>query len=178
MWLHQVHGNNIIRLDSRSNSEVAINTADGSYSTEANKVCVVMTADCLPLLLCDDEGRQIAAVHVGWRGFSKNIITDVLDKFICANEKIIAWLGPCICAEHYEINATIYNATRKIFAGAEECFIETRVGHWLMDLKQLVVKQLPTLGVLHTYTSPDCTYSDQTRFFSIVGMELPDAWQA
>ena len=96
----------------------------------------------------------------------KNIITDVLDKFICANEKIIAWLGPCICAEHYEINATIYNATRKIFAGAEECFIETRVGHWLMDLKQLVVKQLLTLGVLHTYTSPDCTYSDQTRFFS------------
>ena len=71
MWLHQVHGNNIIRLGSRSNSEVAINTADGSYSTEANKVCVVMTADCLPLLLCDDEGRQIAAVHVGWRGFSK-----------------------------------------------------------------------------------------------------------
>ena len=64
VWLNQVHGNNIIRLGSTNNSEITINTADGSYSTEANKICVVMTADCLPLLLCDDEGRQVAAVHV------------------------------------------------------------------------------------------------------------------
>ena len=93
VWLNQEHGNNIIRLDSQEDSETTTNTADGSYATETNQVCVVMTADCLPLLLCDDEGTQVAAVHVGWRGLSKNIISVALEKFTCPNEKILAWLS-------------------------------------------------------------------------------------
>ena len=166
VWLNQVHGNNIIQIDSQVDLEITDKTADGSYSREANKVCVVTTADCLPLLLCDDEGAQIAAIHIGWRGFSKNIISVALEKFTCSHDKLMAWLGPCISVDHYEIDATVYNATKKIFAGAKECFIETCMGHWLMDLKQLVGKQLITLEVGHIYTSPSCTYSDQTRFFS------------
>jgi YfiH family protein len=166
VWLKQTHGNNIIQIDSQTDYEHTAKIADGSYSTAANKVCVVMTADCLPLLLCDTDGRQIAAIHIGWRGFSKNIISVALEKFTCPHDKIIAWLGPCISADHYEIDATIYNATRKIFADAEKCFMETYEGHWLMDLKQLVYKQLITLEVRHIYTSPYCTYSDQIRFFS------------
>jgi len=166
VWLNQVHGNNIIQIDSQVDIEPTIKTADASYSSKANCVCVVMTADCLPLLLCDDEGTQIAAVHIGWQGFSKDIITTALDKFTCPHDKLIAWLGPCISADHYEINASVYNAVRKIFAGAEECFVETREEHWLMNLKQLVYKQLITLKVEHIYTSSYCTYSDQTYFFS------------
>lgn len=166
VWLNQVHGNNIIQLDSQVDLELTNKTADGSYSTKANKVCVVMTADCLPLLLCDDKGTQIAAIHIGWRGFSNNIITAALDKFTCPHDRLIAWLGPCISADHYEIDAPVYNTTRKIFAGSEECFVETRMEHWLMDLKQLVSKQLTTLEVEQIYTSPYCTYSDQTYFFS------------
>ncbi|TDJ20644.1 MAG: peptidoglycan editing factor PgeF [Gammaproteobacteria bacterium] len=166
VWLNQVHGNSIIQIDSQVDLEITDKTADGSYSREANKVCVVTTADCLPLLLCDDEGAQIAAIHIGWRGFSKNIISVALEKFACAHDKLMAWLGPCISADHYEIDATVFNASKKIFAGAEECFIETCMGHWLMDLKLLVSKQLITLEVGHIYTSPYCTYSDQTRFFS------------
>lgn len=166
VWLNQVHGNSIIQIDSQVDLEITDKTADGSYSREANKVCVVTTADCLPLLLCDDEGAQIAAIHIGWRGFSKNIISVALEKFACAHHKLMAWLGPCISAGHYEIDATVFNASKKIFAGAEECFIETCMGHWLMDLKLLVSKQLITLEVGHIYTSPYCTYSDQTRFFS------------
>ena len=104
--------------------------------------------------------------HVGWRGFSEDIITIALEKFTCPQGKIIAWLGPCISADHYEIDATVYHAARKVFAGAEDCFIETCTGHWLMDLKQLVNMQLISLGIEHVYTSPYCTYSEQTRFFS------------
>jgi YfiH family protein len=166
VWLNQVHGKNVIQIDSQMDLELTDKTADGSYSTKANNICVVMTADCLPILLCNDEGTQIAAIHIGWRGFSKNLITAALDKFTCSHDKIIAWLGPCISAVHYEIDETVYNASRKIFAGAEECFIETQMGHWLMDLKQLVSNQLTNLEVKHVYTSPYCTYSDQTRFFS------------
>ena len=166
VWLNQVHGKNVIQIGSQVGLELTDKTADGCYSTEANIVCVVMTADCLPLLLCNDEGTHVSAVHIGWRGFSQNIITAALDKFTCPHDNIIAWLGPCISADHYEIDATIYNATRKIFAGAEECFIGTRMGHWLMDLKQLVRMQLLTLGVKNTHTSPYCTYTDKTQFFS------------
>lgn len=165
-WLNQVHGNCIIQLNSQLDSESTNKIADGSYTTKVNKVCVVMTADCLPVLLCDDKGTQIAAVHIGWRGFSKNIISVALEKFTCPHDKVIAWLGPCISADRYEIDATVYNATSRIFAGAEECFIETRMGHWLMDLKHLVSKQLLALKVKQTYTSPYCTYSEQTQFFS------------
>ena len=166
VWLNQVHRNNIIQIDSQMDSELTDKVADGSYSKEANKVCVVMTADCLPLLLCDDEGTQVAAIHIGWQSFSKDIITAAIEKFTCPNEKILAWLGPCISADYYEIDAPVYNAARKVFAGAEGCFTETSVGHWLMDLKQLVSKQLTTLQVGHILTSPYCTYSEQTRFFS------------
>lgn len=166
VWLNQVHGTSVIQIDSKVDLELTDKTADGSYTTKANNICVVMTADCLPVLLCDDEGTQIAAIHIGWRGFSKNLITAALDKFTCSHDKIFAWLGPCISADHYEIDATVYNASRKMFASAEECFIETRAGHWLMDLKQLVSNQLTNLEVEHVYTSPYCTYSDQIRFFS------------
>lgn len=166
VWLNQVHGNNIIQIDSQVDSELTTKAADGSYSTKSNKVCVVMTADCLPLLLCDDIGTQIAAIHIGWQGFSNNIINAALDKFTCPHEKILAWLGPCISADYYEIDANVYNAARKIFVGAEESFVETRMGHWSMDLKQLVSKQLTNLQVRHISTSPYCTYSEQSHFFS------------
>ncbi len=161
-WLKQIHANRIINAQ----RNVSVEIADGSYTDKTNTICVVLTADCLPLFLSDKRGTAIAAIHIGWRSFSKNIIENALDKFSVARHQLIAWLGPCISADHYEIDATVYNATKNIFTGAEECFIETRMGHWLMDLKKLVSKQLITLEVGHIYTSPYCTYSDQTRFFS------------
>jgi YfiH family protein len=116
--------------------------------------------------LCNDEGTQIAAIHIGWQGFSKDVITTAIEKFTCPHEKIMAWLGPCISADHYEIDTTVYDAARKVFAGAEECFNETCTEHWLMDLKQLVSRQLTALQIGHISTNPCCTYSEQTRFFS------------
>ena len=165
-WLNQGHGNNIIRLGSTNNSEVTISTADGSYSTETDKVCVVMTADCLPLLLCDGEGQQIAAVHVGWRGFSKNIITAVLDQFICPNEKILAWLGPCICARHYETGAEVYDACLSIFNEAKQAFSPTRPQHWQTDLHKLVSLYLQEQGLNKIHGEPRCTYHESESFFS------------
>jgi len=166
VWLNQVHGNNIIRLGSTNNSEITINTADGSYSTEANKVCVVMTADCLPLLLCDDGGQQVAAIHVGWRGFSKNIITTALEKFICPNEKILAWLGPCICARHYETGVEVHDACLSIFSAAKEAFSPGRPLHWQTDLHKLVSLYLQEQGLNKIYGEQRCTYHENESFFS------------
>lgn len=166
VWLNQAHGNKIIQIDSKTDPKPINKTADGSYTTKPDKICVVMTADCLPLLLCDDEGTQVAAIHIGWRGFSRNIITNALEKFTCPQNRLIAWLGPCISAEHYEVDAPVYNAVKEVFTGAEECFVKTRREHWLMDLKQLVSKYLVILEVEHIYSSPYCTYSDHRCFFS------------
>lgn len=90
--LNQVHENNIIQIDSQEDFELTDKTADGCYSTKTDNVCVVMSADCLPLLLCDNEGTQIAAVHIGWRGFSKDIIAKALEKFTCHDKNILAWI--------------------------------------------------------------------------------------
>jgi len=166
VWLNQGHGNNIIHLDSTNNSETTVNNVDGSYSTEADKVCVVMTADCLPLLMCDAKGQQVAAVHVGWRGFSKNIITVALEKFTCPNEEILAWLGPCICAKHYETGMEVHDACLSIFSKAKQAFSPTRPQHWQTDLHKLVSLYLQEQGLNKIYGEQRCTYHENGSFFS------------
>jgi purine-nucleoside/S-methyl-5'-thioadenosine phosphorylase / adenosine deaminase len=166
VWLNQVHGNNIIQIDSPVTSENTDIIADGSYSTEAKKVCVVMTADCLPLLLCDDEGTQIAAVHIGWRGFTQNIVTAAVDKFTCPPDKLIAWLGPCVCDKHYETGAEVRNACLSVFGEAEEAFTSTRPGYWQTDLHKLVTLYLNKQGVKKIYVEQRCTYHESESFFS------------
>lgn len=161
-WIKQVHASNIIN----AKSDGTVQTADGSITDSTNTICIVLTADCLPLLLCNKAGTVVAAVHIGWRGFSKNIIARVLDKLSTANKQLMAWLGPCISAKYYEIDTVVYDATRVIFPGAEKCFTATRQGHWLMDLKQLVKMQLNNLNIDQVYISPYCTYSDTANFFS------------
>ena len=161
-WIKQVHENNVIRAQ----KDILGPTADGEFTNKTDTICVVLTADCLPLLLCDKAGTTVAAVHVGWRGFSKNIIFHALNKFATTGDKLIAWLGPCISAEHYEIDNVVYDATRNIFPEANRCFSETRQGHWLLDLKLLVKMYLNSLAIEQVYSSPGCTYSDSTHFFS------------
>ncbi|NIQ12948.1 MAG: peptidoglycan editing factor PgeF [Candidatus Dadabacteria bacterium] len=161
-WLKQVHENRIIN----ANKNKLIETADGSFTSESNTICVVLTADCLPLLLYDADGQSVAAIHIGWRGLSQNIIANALVNLSTERKNIIAWIGPCISADHYEIDKTVFNAINTLFTGAEEYFTETRKGHWMMDLKQLVRKQLLTLGINHIYVSPYCTFSDKIHFYS------------
>lgn len=161
-WIKQVHASNIIKA--QKNRPVL--TADGSITDSTGTICVVLTADCLPLLLCNKAGTVVAAVHIGWRSFSKNIIVNVLDEFRTARNQIFAWVGPCISAEHYEIDTVVYEATKNIFPGADRCYTETRQNHWLLDLKQLVKMYLNSLDIEHVFISPDCTYSDPTHFFS------------
>ena len=161
-WLKQEHSNNVITVQ----KDVSEPVADGAFTSAAEITCAVLTADCLPVLLCDRTGTTVAAVHVGWRGFSKNIIVHALDKFKKTGNEPIAWLGPCISAEHYEIDTVVYHAASTVFPGAEKCFTGTRQGHWLMDLKQLAKLQLNYLNVEHVYISPYCTYTDSAYFYS------------
>ncbi len=164
IWLKQVHGN-VVAVANAGLKQIET-SADACYSTQTNTVCAVMTADCLPLLLCDDQGAQIAAVHIGWRGFCKNIISVALEQFTCPNNQIMAWLGPCICAKHYETGTEVRDACLAVCEGATDVFTTAKDGHVQTDLHRLVSVALNQQGVQHIYGEQRCTYEEDDDFYS------------
>ncbi|MBI4006186.1 MAG: peptidoglycan editing factor PgeF [Gammaproteobacteria bacterium] len=161
-WLKQIHGNRVITAQ----TENLTVPADGIITDQANTVCVVLTADCLPLLLCDAQGTKVAAVHVGWRGFSKNIIANTIEMFSAKRKHIMAWMGPCISTSHYEVGAEVRDACLNVCAIAGQAFTPGRDDYWYADLHELVRCQLEYLGIENIYGGDYCTYSDSKLFFS------------
>lgn len=159
-WLQQVHGTHLVQA-SRQTCE-----ADASTTVQSGIVCAVMTADCLPLLLCDRQGRQVAAVHAGWRGLAAGVIEKTLDGFDCQPRDILAWMGPAIGPAAFEVGSEV----RQAFVGqnphAVQAFKENRANHWLADIYQLARLRLFSKGVQQVFGGDYCTYSDAQRFFS------------
>ncbi len=162
LWLQQIHSNRIIQ-NGKSADDLQ---ADGAYANKTGRVCVVMTADCLPILLCNERGTEIAAIHVGWRGFSRNIIKNAISSFTSAPENLMAWMGPCICPVHYEIDVNVHDACLQILPGSVDAFTSSRPGHWYADLKKLARQQLTNMGIYQISESSFCTFADDSLFYS------------
>jgi polyphenol oxidase len=160
IWLEQIHGNRVIAAHDHDS-----NTADAAWTDQPGIVCAILTADCLPLLLCDRHGTRVAAVHVGWRGLAAGIIDQTVTALAPAGE-LLAWMGPCIGPDAYEVGDDVYQACRSLAAQARAAFTPTRPGHWLADLPQLVRLILADKGVAGCYGGDCCTYSDANRFYS------------
>jgi len=160
-WLNQVHGADMVRIRADSPSDQV--TADGAYTDEAGKVLVIMVADCLPILLASADGREIAAVHAGWKGLAAGVIKAALACF-SGMSPVSAWLGPCISARHYEVGEDV----RGCFTGREGgCFQPGRSqSRWWLDMPALASIQLTGAGVREIAVSGLCTYADSTRFYS------------
>ena len=103
VWLEQVHGTDVIYAPNAKDMP----QADGSYSDKAGVICAVMTADCLPLLLCNKQGTQVAAVHAGWRGLAFGVIRKAMTQFSPNDEPILAFLGPAIGPEAFEVGPEV-----------------------------------------------------------------------
>jgi YfiH family protein len=161
-WLEQTHSNRVIQ-PGRDRTHQA---ADGAYTSQPDLVCAILTADCLPLLLCNSAGTEIAAVHVGWRSFSKNIVHAALNMFTGKPENLLAWTGPCISALHYEVGDEVRSACLQIINNPDGAFTAGRPGHWFADLRKLVTQQLSELGVHRIYGGEYCTYTDNRHFYS------------
>jgi polyphenol oxidase len=161
-WLEQIHSNKVLNLT----TETDVHPADGAYTNHQNQVCGVLTADCLPLLICNTAGTEIAAIHVGWRGFSTNIISSALNNFSAKPEDLIAWIGPYISASHYEVGEDVRTACLRIINDPEDAFIQSRPGHWFADLKKLVMVQLRSTGLQEIHGGEYCTYTDNQHFYS------------
>ena len=161
-WLKQVHGNRVIDVTSSSKNE----TADGGYTSEPGIVCAILTADCVPILICNKTGTEIAAIHVGWRGFCANMINSALAVFRSNPKELLVWIGPHISAEHYEVGDEVRSACLSIDDDADVAFTSSRPGHWFANLELLVRYSLKKQGVEKMYGSNLCTYKEQNTLFS------------
>lgn len=163
-WLKQLHGTNVVRAEETRRSP----EADAAWTDAPGVVCAVLTADCLPVLFCDRGARAVAAAHAGWRGLSSGILRATVDTLRAqgiAPGELMAWLGPAISANAYEVDAPVRDAFAGRLPGAESCFTETRPGHWACDLYGLARLELGALGVQDVSGGKYCTHSD-ARFFS------------
>lgn len=160
VWLKQVHSTKIVTATS-SNC-----TADASMTTELNKVCVVLTADCLPVLFCDRAGTTVAAVHAGWRGLAGGILEATLQRFNNAPEDILVWLGPAIGPQAFEVGAEVREAFTDYLPEATQAFKAKGTGHWLADLYLLARQRLAHKSVINVFGGEFCTYTDAEHFYS------------
>ncbi len=161
-WLRQVHGTNVLPA-----AAVSLDAcADASYTDRAATVCAVLTADCLPILLSDERGRRVAALHAGWRGLAAGVIESALAAWGARADQTLAWLGPAIGPQAFEVGEEVRAAFVANDRECTEAFVATRPGHWNADLYQLARRRLAACGVSGVWGGGWCTFSEPERFFS------------
>jgi YfiH family protein len=163
-WLNQVHGNSVVVIEPKLPSTIP--TADASYTRTPSQICAVLTADCLPVLLCNREGTEAAAVHVGWRGCLAGILANTLACFQSAPSELMAWLGPAIGPEAFEVGPEVREAFIKENPLMACAFLPGAGLKFQANLYQLATLALAKSGVNAVYGGDFCTVSDNTRFFS------------
>ncbi len=160
-WLDQVHGPRVLDLDSE-----AIAAADGAVTARAGVVCAVLTADCLPVLLCDTAGRRIGVAHAGWRGLLGGVLPAAVRALGVPPDRLLAWLGPAIGQAAYEVGADVRDAFLALQPKATAHFAENARGRWQADLYALARDSLGAAGVTAVYGGGFCTFRESARFFS------------
>lgn len=164
-WLKQVHGTAVIDAQADGQSYVA----DACYSNQRARVCTIMSADCLPILLCDKQGQQVAAIHAGWRSLCYGVIENTLAKFSGEPQDIIAWLGPAIGPSAFEVGEEVKATFQSQIGGdrIEQAFHPAATDNkYFADLYLLATMRLNNKGVRDIYGGGFCTYNDATQFYS------------
>lgn len=161
-WLDQVHGTDVIRQFTAETP-----TADAAISTTSDYACAVMTADCLPVLLCDRDGTCVGAAHAGWRGLANGIIERMVDALPASPDRLMAWLGPAISQAHFEVGPEVRETFVADLSGAETAFIPSRqAGRYMADIYQLARLRLARLGITAVSGGEYCTVRDAHLFYS------------
>ncbi|MDO9101432.1 MAG: peptidoglycan editing factor PgeF [Candidatus Nitrotoga sp.] len=162
VWLKQVHG---VAVVDAAQAE-CWPEADACVSANVGAVCVVMTADCLPVLLCNDKGSVISAVHAGWRGLCDGVIEHTVRAMGVPSDTLMAWLGPAIGVQAFEVGDEVRAEFVAKDPRATAAFVPGASGKWLADIYQLAGLRLNALGITRVYGGGLCTYTDSTNFFS------------
>ena len=180
VFLDQVHGTDMVEVVPGAPDAMR---ADGAYTVQSGVACAVMVADCLPVLLCDAQGRQVAAAHAGWRGLlglqGRGVLESAVGSFDVGrrmvpgdspHESLMAWLGPCIGRQAFEVGDEVRAAFVAQSANASACFQPFASGKWLANLPALARQRLQVMGVKRIYGNDGsqdwCTVTNPSRFFS------------
>jgi YfiH family protein len=161
VWLNQVHGVRVI--DAALSS--CLESADASFAARKQVVCVTMTADCLPVLLCDQSGTVVAAIHAGWRSLCDGVIEATVNAMPVQADRLMAWLGPAISPDAFEVGAEVRAQFILQDAQAELAF-NPKGDKWLGDLYAVARQRLQTLGITQVYGGGRCTFNEPETFFS------------
>ncbi|KUJ79638.1 multi-copper polyphenol oxidoreductase [Microbulbifer flavimaris] len=169
-WLEQIHSDKVVE----ARSDGTIRTADASHTTSVGVVCAVLTADCLPVLLCDRAGTRVAAVHAGWRGLAGGVVRNAVSALNCKPGHLMAWLGPAIGPEAFETGVDVLEAFFESAQNPEhaekmaQCFRPhmQKPLHFLADIYGLARAELESLGVSEISGGDRCTVTDAENFFS------------
>lgn len=162
LWLEQIHSSIVIDA-----SQAESTTADGAYTNQPGIVCAVMTADCLPILLCNRTGTEVAAVHGGWKGLSQEIIQNALSRFRSAPQDIFAWLGPAIGPNHFEVGDDVRHSFIRLDSELAKAFVRSHPNHgWMANLRLIATLQLQRQGITEIFSEQVCTFDNYSGFYS------------
>ena len=161
-WLRQVHGAKVVH----ARGDGIVRTGDAVWSDQPGQLCVIHTADCLPVFFADKAGGRVALAHAGWRGLLAGVLENTLDVFEDKN-RVLVWLGPAIGPGHFEVGGEVYQEFVQGMPSASSAFTPSPGDShkWLADLYMLARQRLNRVGVFNIYGGGCCTYMDP-RFFS------------
>ena len=161
-WLNQVHGAAVVDAAQAGDRP----DADASLTTDARHICVVRTADCLPVLICSNDGREAAAAHAGWRGLAAGILEATVARMVHDAGDLMVWLGPAISQPAFEVGGEVRTAFVDQDAAANTCFVPNERGRWQADLYGLARQRLEAMGIRAVSGGGFCTFREKERFFS------------
>ena len=161
-WLVQVHGVAVADLDAGG----SLAAADAAFTRQPGRVCAILTADCLPVLFAAESGELVGAAHAGWRGLAAGVIETTVRAMGVAPERMLAWLGPAIGPEHFEVGGEVRQAFLEQDAGSHEAFRANSRGRFMANLGLLARRRLGNLGISRIYGGGECTYASPDEYFS------------
>lgn len=163
LWLTQVHGKSVANAACTCPHA----EADAAIARMDYRICAIMTADCLPVLLCDKAGTAVGAAHAGWRGLCDGVLEATVTAMQVPGEEILAWLGPAIGPTAFEVGEEVRTAFLAHDAAAASAFLPGKTeGKWLANLYQLARQRLASCGVTQIYGGAHCTFTEKETFFS------------
>jgi polyphenol oxidase len=175
VWLEQVHGVEVVEIRGNAaelpNGAAESHTggpprADASVTRAAGRVCAIRVADCMPVLFAALDGSAVGAAHAGWRGLAGGVLEATIRRLGVPASRLIAWMGPAIGPEHFEVGDDVRAAFVERDEGADGAFVANARGRWQCDLYALARRNLMALGVQEVYGGGWCTFEETDRFFS------------
>lgn len=163
IWLEQQHGTRIIELTSTGPGNVQ---ADAAFTKEPGNVCAVLTADCLPVLICDSRGSCVAIVHAGWRGLLNGVLENALNTLPIETKHLICWLGPAIGPRKFEVGVELQQKFVAKNERHEQAFRTAQDDKYFADICLLAKNILAINGIKTVFGGAHCTYTERERFFS------------